>query len=371
MITITVRELFSIDFYRKSALANLLMLCPAFFMKAPNTYYVLMGLMVTIMAFFFVESFITSKNWNLSEYKSRYIEHAIVGMTSAVITTYFVNVPVMFYVCPFLGLVYQAFNYIVNSKLLARANFIMVATAFVIVISKTNDYSVYIAICAMMIVVGFLTRKLYVAQIKHLLYSVDRANSVKEMQRMINSITKHDIRNLLAQSAILSLPKYRENVLEFMEKQSEINCRIVTCMDEMMGFDLVPVDVSVILNEIMPIFDSKAKIKSSIPQSNVVKTHPYMLKSTIINLINNSCEASKEWIPDIFIETDGNHIRIVDKCGGFDVEKIKKGSTTKSGKGHGIFLKTICDPAVAILFGFSVKIMTVDQGTCVEISFVN
>lgn len=275
-------------------------------------------------------------------------------------------------VIPFLmSMVFGNVNVIFRSNFLQKINQIFMLTPLIkIVITYRNFeyFSVFVFIASLVVITNLLfttNRNRLEAE------SEMKADFVKEVFKLTSQLSNHDVRNSLTKMMILSKKEYRENLPKFLEEYDNCVSDILSHIN-LDVFSNTDINITELIDKMTHvtrkdnvnfIFDCRDDIKV-VANSNIVY-------STIKNFIENSIEAANRKNEDVSIMLTKykNIVEIADNCGGFDVNNIKTGNTTKNSKGHGIFLSTIIDPAVQKMFGFEVNLYNTGIGIKTVIKF--
>jgi hypothetical protein len=200
-----------------------------------------------------------------------------------------------------------------------------------------------------------------------------KAELFKNVNKSMNQLRRHDVRNELMKMMILAKAKYRNDIELFMDTLQQFTTSINELIDDKIYDSHYEVDIDSLISTMNHITSHKCIVFNYKKEDSVpLLSNKNFLYSTIKNFVENSCEAAmnKGIVANVTLTKTENKIIIEDDCGGFDVNKIIEGYTSKNEKNlHGVFLKTITNPFIKNMFGFEVRIERVDNGTKVTLIF--
>lgn len=365
-------NLYSKLFFRVSCIANILSYIFTFtIVSGTRLASIAMGL---IMVYMLVESYIVE--YSHESYNSRYASKIVMGIVLIALSVVYVDRDYILFLPIIMGLLYLNVNSIIKSKFVnyMLSIFVVVPIVKIYMFSNYNKYE-YIGVLVTFMFLITMSNMLFRLNSEKLFEVENRAETTKEIVRLMNHLVVHNVRNELQNMQILCKAKYRNDIDLFIDTMHEYQQSISRLVDSDIFDNFESIDVKEIINGMNHIIGKNLVDFDYTEKDNTeIATNKNVLYSTIKNFIENSIEASRKFKDkkSILIVKEGKTIKITDSCGGFDVSNIKVGSTTKSvdKRYHGVFLKTITDESICKLFGFAVTIKKIDDGTEIEIKFV-
>lgn len=364
-----VEILFSKAYYTLNFVAILVMSAlTSYIVKSIPAY-----INVIIMFGYFAYSLplIFNKKPQYSDYIKRYIVTIVIVMLNVDTAMYLLRSECILTMPFVIGIVIGNINVIFKSHIIRYLNMVFITSPLIKLFMSVwtiERFAVFICLLSMCVVAHFI-----LASNRRKIESETnaKANFVKEVVGLSADLNNHDLRNELTKMLKLSSKKYRENLPMFLEEFDRCMSNVLKCAS-----------FNIFENSDIDVEDITARLKSMISQNsgefileiedNIKLTGNHnIVYSMIKNFIDNSLEAasSNSIKPEIALIKYDNVIEIVDNCGGFDVNKIALGRSSKSGEWHGVFLRTITDPSMQKMFGFKVSIYSMGDGTRIVIEF--
>ena len=273
---------------------------------------------------------------------------------------------------PFIvGMVLGNVNVIFKSRLLQSVNFVFMLTPLISILIFHRDImhlSLFFFLTAMCTISYFLVSSNRQTIERE---SEVKANFVKEVCKLSSNLSSHDLRNELTKMMILSSKKYRENLPLFLETFDGFVQNVLAHVSFNV-FESNPINIDDIVANLNHITNSShVKFVYETEDNAKVIGHYNIIASLLKNFIENSIDAAmrRGHIAEVSMLKYENVIEIIDNCGGFDVDRIAMGNSSKLSKNHGIFLSTITDPSVQKMFGFKVTILRIVEGTRIIVMF--
>lgn len=307
----------------------------------------------------------------ISQYNARYVSTVFLIIASVELgmftsdREYFLTIPFI------IAIVFGSMNSIFKSKILSKINILFMMSPLVKISMTYYDFE-HLAVFSCISVMCIISLVLLGSTKEKIEKESElKAEFVKQVFKLCSNLTNHDLRNELSSMMVLSSKKYRENLPLFLNKFNECTSNILDHVSFNV-FDNNPVNISDIISRMNHITNNDCIkfIYEAEDDINVFGNYN-LIFSIIKNFIENAIEAAKNngIMANIGVIKYGNTIEIIDDCGGFDVDKIMIGNSTKIGEGHGVFLSTMLDPSIQKMFGISVKILNINNGTRVIIKF--
>jgi hypothetical protein len=146
-------------------------------------------------------------------------------------------------------------------------------------------------------------------------------------------------------------------------------------LDRIISLDLFAsmreVDLPVLLEDLAAV-TSQAEFRVHMLDEAPLRGNRNLTFSVLKNLMENCLEAGrrKGIVPRLSLVKAGQTVTLLDNCGGFDTTRIQEGTTSKvDAHRHGVFLRTVTDPAVTALLGFRVELLRIEDGTSAVLTF--
>lgn len=313
--------------------------------------------------------FLLGRNLSVAEYRRNYISLIYIIMIILVTALAVIKKEYILIIPFMMSMIFGNVNVIFKSNTLKHINILFMCTPMIKILVEYRTFE-YFAVFTFITSLTLIINILFTTNKKNLEAEGEvKANFVKEVFKLTSQLTNHDVRNSLTKMMILSKKEYRENLPKFLDTYD-------SCVQDVMRninldvFTLVNINITSIVNMMSSVTD-KVKFIAEYEDEVNVKANYNIVYSTIKNLIENSIEAANRnnIAAEISLIKYENVVEIIDNCGGFDVSKIALGVTTKKEDNHGIFLRTIVDPAVQNMFGFSIQLYNTGNGTRIVIQF--
>ncbi len=326
----------------------------------------------TVFVYLIVER-IVRKRYTLEMYASRYEVTMMIEVIVVSVALFYVESDYVLFIPIILGIVYLNVNAIMKSRRVYWFTMpFMLLPVVKIVMFKTDRTLEYASVIVLFILTVFISELLFRSTAQAVAESERRREMMHTVFKLMNHLTSHDVRNLCQRMLILNLEKYRNDPELFEETLDGFVEKLGILTDPKYYEAQVQVDIKALVESMSHVVQSPyitIKLCLEVPSFSCNKN---MLYSTVMNLIENSVEAATRRCRNSVIEisTVGDELTLEDNCGGFDVSGIQRGTTSKpNGIRHGVFLRTITDPALDGVFGFAVDIQPVPNGTKTIINF--
>lgn len=308
------------------------------------------------------------------QYRNRYVLKIIVGMCVISSSVYYSNREYIIFLPVLMCLLYLNVNTILKSRTISILSipFALVSIAK-IYISEHYHSLEYLGVIFVFSSIVFLSMLLFKSNKSQFELNEQKAELFKNVNKSMNQLRRHDVRNELMKMMILAKAKYRNDIELFMDALQQFTTSINELIDDKIYDSHYEVDIDSLISTMNHITSHKCIVFNYKKEDSVpLLSNKNFLYSTIKNFVENSCEAAmnKGIVANVTLTKTENKIIIEDDCGGFDVNKIIEGYTSKNEKNlHGVFLKTITNPFIKNMFGFEVRIERVDNGTKVTLIF--
>lgn len=362
-------DLFSKKFYMLSLLSAMVLLMFTYFV-VPVAGKFLSIVSFCTFAYMIVEHLL--RDLTISEYKTRYAATIYVAVFVNIVSTFFLHKDYMLFVPMILSIMYLNVNSILKSKAVFAVTVVFMLSPLVKILLTKRDLE-YTSIIVLFIVSIMLSDVMFRGKAYAIAESERRRELMREVFKLMNNLTVHDVRNVLQKMQTLSLPKYRNDQMVFLEQLEKYTEDIDRLVDTRLFDTLRDVNVRHVLDMLSNVTTSKHIVFSLDDRSlGTQKCNVRMLYATLKNLMENTVEASARLgkISSLHVTLSSHCITLVDDCGGFDVSKITQGHTSKKDKEtHGVFLKTILDPALNGIFGFKLHLENIGTGTRATLTF--
>lgn len=308
------------------------------------------------------------------QYINRYVLKIVVGMCVISTSVYYSSREYIIFLPVLMCLLYLNVNTILKSKTISFLSFPFALVSFgkIFITEKYQSFE-YIGVIFIFSTIVILSMLLFKSNKSQFELNEQKAELFKNVNKSMNQLRRHDVRNELMKMMILAKSKYRNDVELFMDTLQSFTTSINELIDDKIYDSHFEVDIDSIISTMNHITSHKSINFKYIKEDSVpLLSNKNFLYSTIKNFVENCCEAAmnKGIVADVVVTKTENKIIIEDSCGGFDVNKIIEGYTSKNEKNlHGVFLKTITNPFIKNMFGFEVKIERVCNGTKVSLIF--
>ncbi len=368
----TELNLFSKKFYLLSCFLNLVSFIFSFFtIPVFGGHIALAGFV--LFTFMILEA-ANPGDFTREQYVNRYVLKILFGMTVVSTSTFYIVKDYILFIPVLLGLLYLNVNTILQSKFINWVvPFFMGIPVVKIYVSGNYDLVEYTSLIVLFIGTSLLTSILFKTNKYGIEENERRGKMIKQIYKLMNHLTVHDVRNELQKMHILALDKNRKNTPLFLKMLNDFTENIDKIVDNKLFESSEPIDVKELMESMSHIIRrGDVCFFPSFVDNFPIYSNKNILFSTLKNFMENSIESArrKDITCQIHFIKNGNQITLVDNCGGFEVNRIKFGNTEKDDKEkHGIFLKTIIDPSIKNLFGFEVNIIRIETGTKVVLTF--
>lgn len=313
------------------------------------------------------------KTFSVAQYNLRYSLTIVTGMVTITASLFRVPKDYILFVPFMTSFVYLNANAIIKS----RALHWLILAFMITPVIKMMTWHFTIEAAAVMAFyssINFIAIYLFSTNKQAIDNAKNEGAYVREMMGMLNAWTVHDVRNELTKMQILAKKDLRSDLPKFLDTLYRYTESIA---------DLVDNDIEKNL-ETIHIRDMVARL-AHVTSHAMLDFHyledddaPVIGKRRIIysvlkNIIENSLEAAQRngRMAHIELRKVGNTVTITDDCGGFDIERIRFGYSSKEESSHGFFLRTITNPATENVFGFKTTLINTGNGTRITLVFKN
>jgi signal transduction histidine kinase len=324
-----------------------------------------------------VEFLIRKGMLSVKDMQLRYLAKIFAGMTVIVSSAFLIDKDYMIYVPVVMGMLYLNINTLLRSSALhwAAVGFmsLSIVKALLLHHGTAREIAEYSSTAILLTGSGFLSFGLFRSNKRNYEENEQQASTLMAVSKMLNQLLVHDVNNALTSIFIVAAEKYRSDKPLFMEELEHRVGVVKDIIDSRIVDHQAAVDVGEVLDQMTALFAGPGvSIETEIVDTNRVVTSRNMLYSILRNLLENSMEAAQRADRPcrILIRKAGHSVLVEDDCGGFDVEGIRLGASSKSGVGeHGVFLSTITNPVIQVAFGVKVDLSRTRTGTRVEMVF--
>jgi uncharacterized membrane protein len=364
-------NLYNVRFYVFSCFMNLVSILFSIF-TIPE-YGIYMGIMGFVLYSVMIYEALRRHQFTDDQYRVRYSIKVLAGIALITMGVFTLHSDFLLYLPILMGLLYLNLNTIIRYTWLQYVIIAFMLSPVVrVVLDPSKNKMEYISIIFLFVTSSLISTMLFHTNKETIEENENRANMIKNMFRIMNHLTVHNVRNELQEMQRLYKPEYRNNGMMFLTAMTQhmesidkmVNNRLFDSYEDVMINDVVD-DLNHVLR------DSDVEFESDFDNEEM-NCNKSILFTTIKNFVENSIEASKRngIKCELKISKRKNMITIIDNAGGFDIEKIGFGKTEKNNKNdHGIFLRTMIDPSVENIFGFKTTITKISGGTKVILTF--
>jgi hypothetical protein len=324
-----------------------------------------------------VEFFARKRTLSVKAMQNRYLAKIFAGMAVIVSSAFLLDRDYMIYVPVVVGMLYLNINTLLRSTALHWAGVLFMALSIVKALllhhGTAREIAEYLSTAILLTGSGFLSFGLFRSNKRTYEENEQQASTLMAVSKMLNQLLVHDVNNALTSIFIVAGEKYRSDKQLFMEELERRVGVVKDLIDSRIMDHQEAVEVGDVLDQMMSLAGGPGvAIETEIVDTERVVTNRNMLYSILRNHLETSMEAaSRANRPcNIRVRKVGCSVAVEDDSGGFEVEDIRPGASSKSGaQGHGIFLSTITSPVIQVAFGFKVDVSRTRTGTRVELVF--
>lgn len=360
-------------FLRSCALNAFCMLVALFVLNPPWGAWG--GVWSAVFAGFMVEFLLRGRRLPRESIRRRYLAKIWAGMGAIVICLATVDKDYVIFLPVVVGLLYLNANTLLRSATLQVATYLFMSLSVVKAVAMHHqdllDLVEAAATSLVLFASSFLSFDLFRSNKNVFERNERRAATLLAVGRMLNELTVHDVNNALTSIFVLSNEKYRSDKALFVEEMERRVEQVRDLVESRVPDARESIDVGEIL-ERMPGAAGRCSLAADLGPDPMVYANRNMLYAMLRNFLENSAEAAARLDRpcSIRVRKRGAALVLDDDAGGFDVSKIQAGGSAKASiRGHGVFLRTVSDPAVQSVFGYRLSISRTPVGTRVEIDF--
>ena len=361
-------------FYYLSCFANTVTLSFAYF-TVPRFGTVLGVVGDSILLILIVEFALRRKELTEKQYTLRYVVKVILGTAAVSCGVLMIDKDYVLYLPILVGMMYFNVNTILKSAVVQYTTILFMCIPFIkLIIMNPVNLTEYISVISVFLGISILSTMLFRTNKEKLEEAEKTSSMVIGVHKLMTGLALHDIRNTLQKMQILATAKYRNDIQLFMTTMYRDMKAIEQCVENNMFSQSEEVNIVDIVDSLSHITNNNSVLFCFVCEDQEpVFGVRNMIYSALKNFIENSIEATQRQhkISTITVAKSDNKVIITDNCGGFDVSAITKGVSAKvpGSKKHGIFLRTITDPAIRNLFGFTANIERIEDGTKITMIF--
>lgn len=372
----SVRTLYAPRFYGLSCLMNMVCMGSAFaLVPQPDSSLAAAGFLQA--AFLLAEGVLRRGKIPIEALRRRYLAKIFAGMLVIGVSVFLIDRDYIIYIPVVMGMLYLNVNTILRSTVLhyLSIGFSMLSIVKAVLLhhGTGRETAEYAAMSVLLVASSMLSLELFRSNKREYEENERQTSALMAVSKMLNQLLLHDVNNALTSIFIVAGEKYRSDKVLFMEELERRVDVVKELIDSRIWDHQDAVDVGEVLDQMTVLLAGpRVAIRTEIVDSRRVVTSRNMLYSILRNLLENSMEAASRADQDccIRVRKVGRSVAIEDDCGGFDVEAIRSGRTSKPGaRGHGVFLSTITSPVIQVAFGFNVDVSRTRDGTRVELIF--
>ncbi|MBK9576350.1 MAG: sensor histidine kinase [Fibrobacterota bacterium] len=320
-----------------------------------------------------VECLLRSREYDHSEYRARYIALIFVGMVVISVAVFVLPADYVLYLPILMGILFFNVNTILKSEVLRWAIVAFMATPFLqLVVLQRFQALEYFYILLLFVGISVLSNKLFHVNATTLEASERQATILRQVFRMANTLTQHDVRNELQKMQVLATARFRQDPILFLDTLSGFTESIEYLVDTRPFESRDWVIVTEILDRIVHLTDDPSiEFSRDLTEAKPLWVNRNILYSVLKNLLDNSIEAARKLGSPrkVRLVCKDACLRLEDECGGFPLDQVGRGISEKRGQGHGIFLQILLDPTSEAIFGFKAEIANSGTGTRVTLRF--
>lgn len=367
----SARYLLSPRFYIFSCALNLLsMVFGVILLPLPGK--ILCGAGSAILVGLLVETRF-QKSFLGEDYRRRYVVKILMGMAAIGLSMFLLEREYLLFLPMLMGILYLNVNTILRSTLVTVSCIAFMSTSLVkIALSSQVNKLEHLAVMTLFMTTAFLSGLIFRTSKNELEEVENRSRMMRCAFQLASQLMRHDMRNALQQIQVLGMAHYRNDPELFMRTMSDHTDALDRIVSADIFSDAQEIRCGELVAELSDQLSHHCEIHHQSLDEEPLVGNRNLVHSVLKNLIENSIEAAQRQgtSPHVRLVKIGNRITVLDNCGGFDINRALEGRTAKSdAANHGIFLRTVTDPAIASLFGFRVELCPVQGGTSSVLTF--
>jgi len=307
-----------------------------------------------LMTAFLVEGCFRKK-FSVAQYNLRYSITMVTGMVTITASLFRVPKDYILFVPFMTSFVYLNANTIIKSRVLHWLILVFMITP-VIKMMAWHFTVEAAAVMAFYSSINFITIYLFSTNKQAIDNAKNEGAFVREMMGLLNAWTVHDVRNELTKMQILAKKDLRNDLPKFLDTLYQYTESIAGLVDNDVEKDLETIHIRDMVARITHVTNHAMLDFHYLEEDDTPVTGKRRIVYSVLkNIIENSLEAALRNGRKARIELRkaGNSVVIVDDCGGFDIERIRFGYSSKGESSHGFFLRTITNPATENVFGMN------------------
>jgi hypothetical protein len=320
-----------------------------------------------------LECLFRSREYDHSEYRVRYIALVIVGMVVISVAVFVLPEDYVLYLPILMGVLFFNVNTILKSEFLRWAIVVFTAMPFLQLLFLQRFQALeYFYILLLFVGISVLSNKLFHVNATTLESAERQATILRQVFRMANTLTQHDVRNELQKMQVLATARFRQDPILFLDTLSGFTECIESLVDTRPFESRDWVSITEILGRIAHVTgDPSIEYSQDLSEAKPLWVNRNILYSVLKNLMDNSIEAARALggPRKVRLVCMDSCLRLEDECGGFPLEHVGRGISQKRGQGHGVFLQILLDPTAETIFGFQAEIANTGTGTRVTLRF--
>lgn len=311
------------------------------------------------------------KKFSVVQYNLRYSLTMVTGMMTITASLFRVPKDYILFVPFMTSFVYLNANTIIKSRVLHWLILAFMVTP--VIKMMTWHFTVEAAaVMAFYSSINFIAIYLFSTNKQAIDNAKNEGAYVREMMGLLNAWTVHDVRNELTKMQILAKKDLRSDLPKFLDTLYQYTESIAGLVDNDVEKDLETIHIRDMVARITHVTNHAMLDFHYLEEDGTpVIGKRRIVYSVLKNIIENSLEAALRNGRKARIELRkaGNSVIITDDCGGFDIERIRFGYSSKGESNHGFFLRTITNPATENVFGFKTTLTNTGIGTKITLAF--
>lgn len=351
-------DLYTKEFYLLSCVANLISSIFAYFIlpDAANLIAIFgLGLFISCIIEMVLRNDMTKK-----EYNERYSIKIFYQIAITSISLYILKYESVLYLPILLSMLYLNVNSIIKSKLIQYSSIaFMLSPLYKVFYLPSGEILLYLSVCILFMFATFLSTFLFKNHQEKIDSAEHNANILKEIYRLTQRHSVHDIKNELTILNLCSY-KYHLDYPKFLEQLKESSDNIQRHANTNIFENDETINLEHLIDDLRP-YTSHSSINcfNSFMDRRPIVGNRNFLYSVFKNLLDNSIQKSIENnVPgDVVLIKKENSFILRDECGLQVSDKFKN------------FLSVIQDEMVKNMFGFNIKINILSNGYEYKISF--
>jgi len=367
----SARYLLSPRFYVFSCALNLLSMLFGVVLL-PLSGKILCGAGSAVLIGLLVESRF-QKSFAGEDYRRRYVVKMLMGMAAIGASMFLLDRDYLLFLPMLMGILYLNVNTILRSTLITVSCIVFMSTSLVkIALSSQANKLEHLAVMTLFMTTAFLSGLIFRTSKNELEEVENRSRMMRCAFQLASQLMRHDMRNALQQMQVLGLARYRNDPELFLGTMSDHTEALDRIVSADLFSDAQEIRFGELVRELADLLSHRCEIHHQSLDEEPLVGNRSLVHSVLKNLLENSIEAAQRQgiSPSVRIVKAGDKITVLDNCGGFDITRVLEGRTAKAdAANHGIFLRTVTDPAIASLFGFRVELCPVQGGTSSILTF--